>query len=337
MAALSTEYPTILDHAKRMEPDGSIAKYAELLAQNNEILTDMVWKEGNLATGHQFTAQAGLPDVYWRKLNVGTPNSKGRTVQATVTCGMLEARGAVDEKLANLNGNSAAFRLSEDRMKIESMSQEMASTVFFGNDGSEPEAFTGLAPAYNSTTAANGENIILGGSAVGQTDNTSIWFLGWSPETIFGTFPKGSMAGLKNQDLGLDDELDASGNPFRAYKSLYQWDAGLCIKDWRFGVRIPNIDKSLLSTTWTAGAFSTGADLSDLMAQAIDRFPSTGMVRAAFYMSRNTKSFLRRQVSAKTQGSTLTSENVGGVVIDRFQGFPIRLCDALAADEARVA
>jgi hypothetical protein len=291
--------------------------------------------EGNLPTGHRHTIRAGLPTPTWRKLYQGVANTKGTTVQVTDNCGMLEARGAVDKDLADMAPDVAAFRLSEDRAHIEGMRQEAESTLIFGNDGSEPEAFTGFAPRFNSTTANNGDNIIVGGSS--DTDNTSIWFVVWSPETVFGIVPKGTQAGLQVEDLGVDDENDDSGNPYRAYRSRYSWKLGLAVKDWRYIVRIPNIEKSALSVTWASGAFSTGADLSDLMAQAIDRVPALGMGRGAFYMSRNSKSFLRRQVSAKTQGSTLTSENVGGVVIDRFQGFPIRVVDALAADEALVS
>ena len=338
MSTLAVTNPTLLDLAKASDPDGKIAAIAEVLNATNEILLDMTWQEGNLPTGHRTTIRSGLPTPTWRKLYGGVLPNKGTTVQVTDNCGMLEAYAEIDKALADLNGNTAAYRLSEDRAHIEGMNQEIAQTLFFGNEATESEAFTGLAPRFNSTTAENGQNIITGGAAGGETDLTSIWLVVWSPNTCHGIVPKGSKAGIQHKDLGevTKENIDGNGGMAQMYRSHYRWDAGFCLRDWRYVVRIPNIDKSALSTVYTAGAFSTGADLADLMFQAMDRVPNLAMGRPAFYMSRHVKGFLRRQLSAKTQGSTLTMENVGGVMVESFQGIPLRRCDALAADEAVV-
>lgn len=337
MAALSASFPTLLDLATRQEPDGKIAMIAEILSQQNEILQDMVWVEGNLQTGHKTTVRTGLPTPTWRKLYGGVQPTKSTTAQITDNCGMLEAYAEVDKALADLNGNTAEFRLSEDMAHIEGMNQEMASTLFYGNEGTEPEAFTGLSPRYNSLSAENAENIVVGGSS--DTDNACIWLVVWGPNTIHGIVPKGSIAGLQSEDKGqvtIEAAPDAGGR-YEAYRTHYRWDCGVTVRDWRYAVRIPNIDKSLLSVTWTAGAFSSGADLSDLMFQAMTKIPNLAFGRPAFYMSRDTLSFLRRQISAKTQGSTLTSENVGGIWTEKFMDIPLRRCDALASDEALVS
>ncbi len=72
------------------------------------------------------------------------------------------------------------------------------------------------------------------------------------------------------------------------------------------------------------------------MFQAQEMIPNLNMGRAAFYMSRNTRTFLRRQLSNKVSGSTLSVNMVGGVPVMDFQGTPIRRVDALAANEALV-
>src|SRR4051812_34313530 len=119
MAVLSTGALTLADWAKRLDPDGSVPAVAEMLSQTNEILSDAVFKEGNLPTGHRVTVRTGLPTVYWRALNAGVPTSKSTTAQVDENLGMLEARSHVDVRVANLNGNSAAFRLSEDSAFLE--------------------------------------------------------------------------------------------------------------------------------------------------------------------------------------------------------------------------
>lgn len=337
MATLATTHPTLLDLAKRQDPDGKIAKIVEILNQTNDILDHMVWIEGNLPTGHRTTIRTGLPAPTWRKLYGGVQPTKSRTAQITATTGMLEAFAEVDVAMADLNGNTAEFRLSEDIPHIEGMSQEMAATLIYGNEATEPEAFTGLAPQFNDLSAENADNIIVGGGS--QTDNGSIWLLGWGPQAVHGIIPKGSKAGLQHEDMGrvVIENADGAGGRMVAYRSHYRWDAGLVVKDWRNVVRIPNIDKSSLSSTYTSGAFSSGAHLPNLMFDAIRRLPNLGGVRPQFYMSRDMLTMLCKQVSAAVQGSTLTTEEVGGKMITSFMGIPIGRVDAMAADEALVS
>lgn len=330
MATLADTHPTLLDLARRSDPDGTIADIVEILNQTNEILDDMVWIEGNLVTGHRTTIRSGLPTPTWRKMYGGVQPTKSRTVQVTDTTGMLEAYAEVDKALADLNGNTASWRLSEEKPHIEGMGQEVVQTLFYGNEGTEPEAFTGLSPRFNSLSASNAENIIDAGGT--GTDNASIWLCIWGPSTGHGIVPKGSTAGLQMEDKGqvTIENIDGAGGRMEAYRSHYRWDAGLTIRDWRAFVRIANIDRSAL----TADA-STGANLPNLMFQAEERVMRSGG-RAAWYMDRSILTKLRQQSAAAVKTSTLTIENVGGVRLSSFGGVPIRRVDAISSDEARV-
>ena len=334
MAVLATTHPTLLDVTRRLDPDGKIDMVAELLTQTNEILQDMVWIEGNLPTGHRTTVRTGLPTPTWRKLYGGVQPTKSTTAQVTDNTGMLEDYGRVDKALADLNGNAAAFRLSEDRAHIEGINQELSDTVFYGNEGTEPEAFTGLAPRFNDRDGpANADNVIHGGSS--DTDNASIWLVVWGENTVHGIYPKGSTAGLQITDKGVQTVQNSDGSMYEAYLTHYRWDVGLTVRDWRYVVRIANIEKSALTKD-----ASTGPDLLDLMAQATDLIPSFEMGRPVFYGSRTINSFIRRQMVNATKQSTLTKGDAGGGrprpgQLD-FDGIPIRRCDSLAADEAIV-
>lgn len=328
MSVLSVINPTLLDITKRTDPNGRIDTIAELLAEQNEILDDMTWIEGNLPTGHRTTVRTGLPDVAWRKLNYGVPPTKSRTAQVTDSCGMLEAYAEVDKALADLNDNNAAFRLSEDRAFIESMNQEFAQTLFYGNEGTEPEAFTGLAPRFNSKTAENGTNLIDGAGVSGQTDCTSIWLVVWGPNTAHGIYPKGSQAGLKTQDLGEQTLTDAAGGRYQGYRTHYKWDAGLTVRDWRYVSRIHSVDVSTLVKN-----AASGTDLIDCMTQALEIVPSLTMGRPVFYCSRLVRSFLRRQIANKVAASTLTMDSVAGKHVIAFDGIPVRRSDGILNTE----
>ncbi len=332
MSVLADTHPTLLDLAKRTDPDGNISDIVEILNQTNEILMDMVWTEGNLVTGHRTTVRTGLPTPTWRKMYGGVQPTKSRTAQVTDSVGMLEAYAEVDKALADLNGNTAAFRLSEDRPHIEGMSEEVAQTIFYGNEGTEPEAFTGLSPRFNNLTSSiNADNVIAGGGS--GNDNASIWLCVWGPSSGFGIVPKGSKAGLQMEDKGqvTIENVDGAGGRMEAYRSHYRWDAGLTIRDWRYFVRIANIDRSELLAT-----AASGAHLPNLMFEALDRIPSLASGRSAFYMDRGILTKLRQQSAYLVKDSSLTVDQVGGVPVTSFQGVPIRRVDVLSPDETLV-
>jgi hypothetical protein len=290
----------------------------------------MTFLEGNLPTGHKTTVRSGLPSSTWRKLNYGVQPSKSTTVQITDTAGMLEAYAEVDKALADLNGNTASFRLSEDRAFLESMNQTMASTLFYGDTGTDPEKFMGLGPRYNSLSAESGDNIIVGGGS--GSDNTSIWLVCWGPNTCHGIYPKGSQAGLKHQDLGEVTLEDAASGKYQGYRTHYKWDIGMSLRDWRYVVRIPNIDVSDL----TKDASGSSAALVDLMVQAVEKLPNVNLGRAVFYGNRTISSILRRQIT-NTSNVRLSMDEVAGKRVMSFDGIPFRRNDAILNTEATIS
>jgi len=189
MATLATTNPTLADVAARMTPDGKIdPNIVEMLSETNEILDDMTVIEANGFTEHKTTVRSGLPSGTWRKLNYGVQPEKSRTVQVKDSMGMLETYAEVDKALADLNGNSAAWRMSEDRAFIEGINQNMATTLFYGDSSLDPEKFMGLAPRYNSLSAENAMNIIDAGGT--GSDNASIWLIVWGPNTCHTIYPR---------------------------------------------------------------------------------------------------------------------------------------------------
>ena len=335
MATIGTTTLSLNDWAKRIDPNGKTPMIAELLSQHNEILTDMQWLEGNLPTGHRTTVRTGLPTVAWRLLNGGVATSKSTTAQLDEQCGMLEAWSEVDRDLAELNGNVSAFRLSEASAFIEAMNQEMAQTLFYGNSGTAPEEFTGLAPRYSAISGANNGSHVLTGSGSGS-DNSSVWLVVWGPQTVHGIYPKGSTAGLMHEDLGLSVIESAggigTGTRMRAYRDHWQWKCGIALRDWRYAVRICNIDISNLV------AKSSAADLIELMIKAIHRIPALTMGKPVFYMNRTVFQMLDIQRRDDViSGGGLTYENVDGVSTALFRGIPVRKCDALLETEATIS
>ncbi len=351
MAVLANQYLTLADWASRLDPDGKVADIVNLLSQNNEILDDMLWAEGNLPTGHKTTVRTGLPSAAWRLLNYGVPRGKSTTAQVIDTTGMLEAYALVDKDLADLSGDSAAFRMGEDMAFLEGINQQMAQTLFYGNTQTNPERFLGLAPRFSTVNPANANNAVnvIDGGGTGST-NTSIWLICWGQTTAHGIFPKGKKAGLNMEDVTTPAPvLDPNGNPYQAYQTHYKWDCGLTVRDWRFIVRIANIDVTQLTKNASAGA-----DLIDLLGQAMYKPPilprpassiqtatqarggqPLSFGRPAIYCNRTIKSFLDRQATNRTNMLLSLSEYDGRAQLT-YRGIPVRNSDALLNTEARV-
>ena len=342
-------YLSLLDVTRRMDPDGTVAEVAELLSQCNEVFKDMIWRESNLPTGHKSTVRTGLPQGTWRAAYGGVPYTKSRTAQVTDGLGWLSAYSQVDKNVAELNGQVAALRMQEDNAHLEGMSQQMATTLFYGNSGTNPNQFTGFSPRFNTTntaTAANAQNCIGAGGT--GSSNASIWLVGWGDMTCFGIFPKGSKAGLVFEDRGdVVPGYDANNNPFPAYTSYFEWKAGLVTMDWRYIVRICDID-----TTSAGLAGATPPDLFYYMSKSVVRLPTmtkrvSGItetdapdepspgISPAFYCNRTVREFLDIQAIRDKNVLLKPTEYAGEPVVE-FRGVPIRVNDALLNTEATI-
>ncbi len=340
MATLNAGQLTLLDWAKRLDPNGGVPDIAELLSQENEILEDAVVIEGNLPTGHRSTIRTGLPEIYFRSINQGIPDSKSTTAQADDACAIMEAHGQVDTELLRLNGNSAAFRLSEDSAFIEGMNQKMAETIFTGNPAADPKQFLGLASRYSSTSAGNGNQVLLAGGA--GSDNASVYLVGWSPNKVFMTFPKGSKAGLTSKDLGETMVSDGSGGKYLAAQTMYQWHAGLTVKDWRYVVRIANIDISDWVGVTGTQAWSSATHVLKMMTRALARIPNRNSVRLAFYTNRSVGEGLMTQALDRSSAAALaiqpaTTQFGQNIQQLTFLGVPVRIVDKLGIAETLVS
>lgn len=333
MSVIASDVLTLADWAKRKDPDGKVPKIVELLSQTNEILDDMLWAEGNLPTGHRTTVRTGLPSVAWKLINQGTAASKSTTAQIDEACGIMVAWSEVDVDLADLNGNTSEFRLSEAQAFIEAMNQEMASTLFYGNSSTAPEEFTGLSARYSSSSAGNGQNVVKAGGS--DTDNSSIWLICWGANTVHGIFPKGSKAGLQHEDKGkvtIQNSTATGGSRLDVYQDKWSWKCGIALRDWRYAVRICNIDIS--DTVANSGSQQ---DLIESMIKAIHRIPALKMGKCAFYMNRTCFQQLDIQRYDAVAGAGMRYEEVDGKMVYTFRGIPIRKVDALLETEALVS
>jgi hypothetical protein len=328
--AVGSNILTLADWAMRVDPEGKIPIIVELLAQKNEILYDVHWEEGNLPTGHRIVQRTGLPTVMARSLNQGITPSKSTTAPVDDGVAYIEGFLEVDKKLAELNGDEAAFRMSEADGFLESMNQAFCNILTYGNPATAPAVFKGFAPRYNAISGGRFAQNILDAGGTGSV-NTSIWLVCWGPQTIAGIFPKGSKAGITHTDLGVqvvENVAGIGGARMLAYREHWEWDCGLSVRDWRYAVRIANIDTTITNN-------NVSADLIGLMSRSIDRLPTVTAGRCSFYMNRTIHSILKIQALAKSNAALSVEEGLTQIEY-KFLGIPMRKVDQLLNTEARV-
>lgn len=325
MAELSATRLTMLDIAKRTNPDGSAASIAEVLSNATPILGDAPMVATNGMNAHRSTRRANLPSVGWRRLNSGTTSSKSVVEQVQDATAILEAWGEVDEKVASINGNTAEWRMQEASAFLMAMAQEFEDTFFYGNAGTDEREFDGVATRY----ATPGAQVLDAGSS--DTDNTSIFLIGWGVNTAHLIYPKGSVAGIQHRDHGMqviEDVNGVAGAKMSGYVDQYTLEAGFHVKDPRYIVRIGSIELSAL-------AGGAPADLLRLMTKAVWRIPNLAACKPVFYMNRSAGQYLDIQRQDRMDGS-FTYEVIDGVWTPKFRGIPIHIADEISNAETAV-
>lgn len=336
MAESATGYNntlSIVDVMRAKDPDGSIAKVAEVLTRSNPILEDIPFIEGNTETGNVITRRSSLGTAEWRRINDGVGTSVGRTTQVTETCGLLEAYNEVDKRLLDMAIDKGSFMMQQANSQMEGMSMEMARVLMYGNSYQQPEQFLGFMPRANelNTERFNGKPIVLdaGGTSGGLA---SILLVAWGEDKITGIYPRGSQAGLQYRDLGEDTKTLSNGKQYQILRQHWTWEAGLCVTDYRYMIRIANIDYKTLSYDE-----AEAKKLTNLMIDAFSYIPASGGAQLVAYAPREVWTYISKLSNANANRNMNTTVNETSRLVSNIAGVPFRMTDAMLTTEAKVS
>jgi hypothetical protein len=260
----------------------------------------------------------------------------------TDTTGFVEGLSTVDERLLDISPNPAATRMEEAESFIEAMTQEAETGIFYHDSATTPEKFKGLAARYN-TVSGTGQNInqVVDAGGTGS-DNTSIWIVTWSQAATHLIYPKGTQAGITRKDRGSQRVTDSNGNAYYVKEEEFRWHLGVAVRDWRYNVRVANIDVSDL----IAGTVNLLPVLRKAYHRIQGRTRATNMNnenaaaegRTVIYMNRTVYEALDANLTSPTLNAALrlTPMQLEGDEVEAYRGLPIRVTDALLNTEARV-
>lgn len=340
MAELYGKFLTLADFRKQLNPRGEVARVAKILDQTNGLNEHMPMVEANGAFTHTETIEAGLPEVYYISINQGAPPSKAVTAQVTEGMSILTGRAIVHKELVIDPKKRASMRAYQGDRTIQAMAQRDARTDIYGNPKVDPKEHAGLAVRYATFAEANAQNMIDAG---GSDDLTSMYLLGLHPETIFSLYPMGAAQtmGIERHDHGLiqiQDPNGAAGSYMDVYAESFARRKGLCVKNWRYGVRICNIDTGDLIATGGTQATSAATNILRLMARAKEKPPKEGGtgVRWVWIANRTVMTGLELLAMEKQSSVLTVEEGINSFKYKAF-GIPLVTMDQLINNEALVA
>lgn len=326
---------SLADVASMKNPDGSTAKIAEVLTQYNPMLGDIPFVEGNTETGTVITRRQSIGEAYWRRLNSGVKTGVSRTTQVTETCGILETYSEVDKRLVSMASDKEAFMLSQAKGQMEAMSQEMAETFLYGNSYKQPEKFLGLMPRLDklNKTVRNGSPIVLDAGGTNSGHLASILLVGWGEDKVCGIYPKGSKAGLDYEDLGQVTLEDGNGGKYEGYRSHWTWEAGLAVHDYRYVIRIANID----TTTLDYSDENAVKKLAGLMIDALSLIPVGSSPNLKAYAPREVWAYISKLQLANNSRNVNVPTSDSARLVSDFYGVPFKMMDCMLSTETKVS
>lgn len=326
---------TLADLRKMLNPQGQIDQILEIMSQDNPILEDCPFMEGNLPTGNKTTVRASLPTPSVRRINKGIDPSKGTTKQITDDAMILEDRSQVDIELLAIAPNPQAYRQSEDVAHGEGMAQTAAAKLLYGQLDGNDGTFNGFFTRYNTlggTKGSAGYQVIGAGAANVQGKNTSMLFVDWGDRRVTGIYPRGTQAGLKARDLGEMDCEDEEGKKFRGLVSLYTWKLGLAVHNVRSVARIVNIDAARID----AGTMTDAEQLKLVDKIIVAKNRIWKPKNPVCYVSETMYTFLEQYLTHKNNVHITRQELMGKVPQLYISGIPIKKVDCYGDEEAAV-
>ena len=256
------------------------------------------------------------PEGQTRSFNEGVLPEKAGGMTVLDSTSMLSTFSQIDAKLLQLNKSSAEWRYNQEKAFQIGIAHKVAEMIFQSSLKKDPKSFDGILTRYSD---ASDKDVFLdaGGTSSATDGLADILIVNWGDAQIHGIYPEGGVGGLVRTDRGEQDCYDKKGRRFRGVVTDYDWTLGLAVEDRRQVVRVGNIDMGALNAKATSGA-----DLIDLLIDAVEMFPTTVGAGCAIYMNARLRTMLRKQIGRR-ENVNLQWETVAGRKVVTYDGIPV--------------
>jgi hypothetical protein len=251
MATLTSSY-SLVEQAKRIDPDGKLSKIVEVLnRKTGMILEEAPWIASNDVWVNKTVRRATLPTASRRKLNKGVSKGVSRTTEVMDVIEMLGIYAEYDKDYIDSFPDAARARLQEAKAFLEGMGQTLTSDILYCDSNADPDGMHGLSPRLDTVDS----EFVFSNS--GSSAVTSIYVVTWGENECYLAYPK-NMAnlGISHQDLGevtleeYDSSGAATGRLYQGYRDYFQAKCGLVVRNPKCIGRIGNIESSGSTNTF---------------------------------------------------------------------------------------
>ena len=314
---------TLLELAKNIDPRGQQAIVAEILTKVNKIWDDIPWFEANDIFSHVTAQEYSEPEGELRTLNDGVGLEDSQTVNIRDVLCMIESYCDSDIALVNAAPNPMSFRNGRARRFIRGISKTFITKLFYGNNGTDPKSFNGLAVRLDALSQTN----VVDGGGTGS-DLTSVYVVRWGEGMANCRYPRGSGIGVQHRDLGEVTAETAAGKKFQAYRDWFKVHGGLVVEDDKCIGRYANIESAGASNTFDEDYL---IELMNLMSADDD------WSGAAIYCNATVRTQMEIRAKDKTNVNYSFSDAFGAGPVLTFRGVPVRLCEAILNTETAIS
>lgn len=346
MATLGTRYITLRDVQSGRTPDGFLDKnVVELMAQENPVLQDVLWKQCLRGREDIVTIRTGMPEAVVRAYYEGWAGSKSQKRQVTNACARVSTGLEFDWAIYEDQKDKAAFLADEQRAHASVLGDKVASLLFYGDSAEDPRGINGFAKTFGEYGEITGSSMVtdertaafycLNGGKTSEIDaasgvaRRSIFMVGWGARSAHGIYPEATSAGIKIGQLTKQFDRDADGKNIEMGKQEMNWQAGLNIRDFRFCGRIANIN--VMADPEASGA----VDVVKLLRRLVTRVKTSG-VQQRMYMSKLAFEHVAAQFEKKTSSNAVKYGDLEQKLGASLLGIPVSFCDAMNVDEKAV-
>lgn len=346
MATKGSRYITFRDILSGRTPNGFVDRdIVELVAQENPVLQDVVWKQCNKGREDVVTIRTGMPDAVVRAFYQGWTGSKTSKRQVTNACCKVTTGIEFDWALYKADKDKAAFLADEQRAHASTLGDKVASLLFYGDTSDDPKGINGFAKTFSKYGAITGSSMVTddkkaafyclnAGKAAeaGQTSGVSrrsIFLVGWGAKSCHGIYPEASSAGIQIGQLRDQYKDDGSGANLLMGLQEMNWEAGLNIRDFRYCGRIANIN--VMADPTDSGA----VDYTKLVRKLVTRCKANGVTQR-IYCDRLVFEAVAEQFEKKTQANAIKYADLEQKKDASLLGIPVSFCDCMNGDESEV-
>lgn len=314
------DYHTLVEMAKRTDPQGNSAELINILAESNPMLEEAHWEQANDLNSHEFTQVIELPSGDFGRINKGIAYSAGRTKQVVEPICEITDAYCVDDRLLKMAPSPQEYLAKEAALHVEGLGQTAHQTLLYGNRGTNPDAINGFMTRYNSLSQT--DSVINGGGS--GADLSSILVVNWGRDSAYLAYPR--EFGNFLTEKGPSDQWIQPTSGTGYWGKIITWSIrmGLCIANPKNVQRICNLEN-----TGSSNIFS-----DDDLITALNKMDRTD--NAVIYVNRSI--YTQMQIAFKSRANVnFTMQEAWGRPIMHFMGIPIKKLDKMMTTETAVS